>query len=400
MKDTLLSDIYKIIQNEVIPLDANAIQKKLSTIGRAKKNKDVIGTNQIRDRIRENPSIFKINKNVNPNTYELKEQTTNIWVLKTVHEDDKSSQTIDNYKDILSEHYNYDNFVANSQQIAENDLAILIDKEKILGFARIGRIQSKKGIKTIRRCPECPSTTIDKRKTKKPVYRCNKGHEFNKPKEEPKDTTKYSAIFSSFTAINGLNDDLSQLNPYYLKGYNQNMSMQLLSIDVLSQFNEVFSDLNLTSSLNSRLDPNEGYSEDEETKFNSDDLDEREQIIRAIKLRRGQQKFRKKLLKLYNNTCVITGCKIIDILEAAHIKPYRGKKDNHPSNGLLLRADIHTLFDLDLLGIDPATLKLHFNARVANEYKNYRLVNFKLIAEVADQNALKERWKSFSENDD
>jgi HNH endonuclease len=35
----------------------------------------------------------------------------------------------------------------------------------------------------------------------------------------------------------------------------------------------------------------------------------------------------------------------LDILEAAHISPYRGEEDNHPENGLLLRADLHTLFD-------------------------------------------------------
>ena len=54
--------------------------------------------------------------------------------------------------------------------------------------------------------------------------------------------------------------------------------------------------------------------------------------------------------------CMVSGCQLVDLLEAAHIRPYRGENDNHPSNGLLLRADLHTLFDLDLLGIDPETL--------------------------------------------
>jgi hypothetical protein len=399
VKDTLLADIYKILQKEKIALDANAIQNKLTALGKTKKSKEAINTSQIRDRIRSNPQTFIIHKDAQTNnTYELRPQTTNVWVLKTVEEEDRSSQTIDNYQDSLSEHYNYDSFVANFKQVAKNDLAILTDKDKILGFAKIGDIKSRKGTKIIRRCPYCPSTTIDKRKTKKPVYRCHEGHEFDEPIDEPKNATKYSAIFSSFMPIVDLNDDLNQLNSYYLKGYNQNMSMQLLSIDVLFQFKGVFDRLNLSSSLSDRLDPNEGYAEDEETQFKGSDLDEREQIIRAIKLRRGQQKFRKKLLERYNNTCVITGCKIIDILEAAHIKPYRGKKDNHPSNGLLLRADIHTLFDLNLLGIDPETLKLHFNARIANEYQNYHLANLKSLSGLADKNALKERWESFLGN--
>jgi len=39
-------------------------------------------------------------------------------------------------------------------------------------------------------------------------------------------------------------------------------------------------------------------------------------------------------------------------LEAAHISPYRGPQSNHVSNGILLRADTHSLFDLGLLSID------------------------------------------------
>jgi hypothetical protein len=43
-------------------------------------------------------------------------------------------------------------------------------------------------------------------------------------------------------------------------------------------------------------------------------------------------------------------------LEAAHIWPYRGEQDHHPDNGLLLRADIHTLFDLDFIAVEPEKL--------------------------------------------
>ena len=65
---------------------------------------------------------------------------------------------------------------------------------------------------------------------------------------------------------------------------------------------------------------------------------------------------------------MVTGCEALSVLEAAHIKPYRGEDDNHPSNGLLLRSDIHTLFDLDLLGIEPESLKLEIHPKVANAY--------------------------------
>jgi putative restriction endonuclease len=58
-------------------------------------------------------------------------------------------------------------------------------------------------------------------------------------------------------------------------------------------------------------------------------------------------------------------------LEAAYIRPYRGEPDNHSDNDLLLRADIHTLFDLDLVGIEPQSITVHFHPAVKEgEYKD------------------------------
>jgi putative restriction endonuclease len=81
----------------------------------------------------------------------------------------------------------------------------------------------------------------------------------------------------------------------------------------------------------------------------------RQHTRRAIALRRGQREFREKLLAAYQGRCAITGCGITDLLEAAHIFPFRGPATNHVQNGLLLRSDIHTLFDCGLLAIDETT---------------------------------------------
>ena len=81
-------------------------------------------------------------------------------------------------------------------------------------------------------------------------------------------------------------------------------------------------------------------------------VDERKKVFAAIVRRRGQPKFRKALLDAYGGKCAVTGCTVEAVLEAAHIKPYAGDQTNHVTNGLLLRADIHTLFDLGKLKID------------------------------------------------
>jgi putative restriction endonuclease len=88
--------------------------------------------------------------------------------------------------------------------------------------------------------------------------------------------------------------------------------------------------------------------------------DSRDRSIREIAIRRGQRGFRHALTAAYGGRCAISGCAIDGVLEAAHISPYRGVETNDPRNGLLLRSDLHTLFDLHLLTVLPdGTVRVH-----------------------------------------
>ncbi len=87
--------------------------------------------------------------------------------------------------------------------------------------------------------------------------------------------------------------------------------------------------------------------------FDPDNLeDARKRIAVSIIQRRGQPEFRRKLLEAYGRRCAVTGCDVEAALEACHIVPYKGPETNHTSNGLLLRADLHVLFDLGLIAFD------------------------------------------------
>lgn len=117
-------------------------------------------------------------------------------------------------------------------------------------------------------------------------------------------------------------------------------------------------------------------SEDEinssEETFNPDNIDEtKEKITKTIANRRGLSTFREILLKAYNEKCAITGTSVTSILEAAHILPYQGEKTNHISNGLLLRSDIHTLFDLGLISIDGSYNVVISQSLADTEYSSY-----------------------------
>lgn len=96
-----------------------------------------------------------------------------------------------------------------------------------------------------------------------------------------------------------------------------------------------------------------------EEAFNpSQHSDQREKAISLVNRRRGQANFRKSLLECYKGKCAITECDAVEALEAAHITPYLGPNTNSPQNGLLLRSDIHSLFDLGLLSINPDTSRV------------------------------------------
>src|SRR5207244_13393207 len=60
-----------------------------------------------------------------------------------------------------------------------------------------------------------------------------------------------------------------------------------------------------------------------------------------------------------------TGTQIGQTLQAAHIQPYVDEKSNHIRDGLLLRADMHLLFDLGLITLTP-----DFSIRVSNQIMN------------------------------
>lgn len=78
----------------------------------------------------------------------------------------------------------------------------------------------------------------------------------------------------------------------------------------------------------------------------------RARVLREIVDREGQPIFRKRLLDAYNGACAVTDCAIVELLEAAHIIPYTGALHCKAMHGILLRTDIHTLFDKGLLWID------------------------------------------------
>ena len=120
--------------------------------------------------------------------------------------------------------------------------------------------------------------------------------------------------------------------------------------------------------------------------------------LRAITIRRGQGKFREQLLAAYRRTCAISGCKIVDLLEAAHIRPHAEEPNYSVTNGLLLRADLHTLFDLGLLAVDTKRRIRLAPSLLFSEYKIYdgrELRQPEYPSEMPSSEALERRYNAF-----
>jgi hypothetical protein len=97
---------------------------------------------------------------------------------------------------------------------------------------------------------------------------------------------------------------------------------------------------------------------------------ERARVSRSVSIIPRISGFRRDVLKSYSETCLVTGERIIETLEAAHVIPVEYKGADVLGNGVCLRSDIHSLFDADLIRFRPDG-KLVLASEVA-ESANYR----------------------------
>jgi putative restriction endonuclease len=90
-----------------------------------------------------------------------------------------------------------------------------------------------------------------------------------------------------------------------------------------------------------------------------------------VRPRLGQGAFRVLVTDRYARRCAVTGEKTLPALDAAHIRPYADGGSHAASNGLLLRRDIHSLFDAGYVTVTPA-LRFEVSPRIREEFQNGR----------------------------
>jgi putative restriction endonuclease len=90
-----------------------------------------------------------------------------------------------------------------------------------------------------------------------------------------------------------------------------------------------------------------------------------------VQPRLGQGSFRVLVTDAYERRCAVTSERTLPALDAAHIKPYSETGDHLVSNGILLRRDLHALFDKGYVTITPA-MQVEVSRRIREEFENGR----------------------------
>ena len=92
---------------------------------------------------------------------------------------------------------------------------------------------------------------------------------------------------------------------------------------------------------------------------------------RLIRPRLGQGAFRILVTDTYQRRCAVTQERTLPALEAAHIRPYGDGGEHEVRNGLLLRRDIHSLFDAGYVTVTP-DFRFEVSRRIKEEFENGR----------------------------
>lgn len=90
-----------------------------------------------------------------------------------------------------------------------------------------------------------------------------------------------------------------------------------------------------------------------------------------IRPRLGQGAFRLTVTDAYSRRCAVSGEKTLPILDAAHVRAFGEGGDHDPTNGILLRTDIHRLFDLGYVTVTEDS-RFEVSRRLKEDFDNGR----------------------------
>ncbi|MEU6398608.1 HNH endonuclease signature motif containing protein [Streptomyces cinnamoneus] len=270
---------------------------------------------------------------------------TTAWLVLAVG-DERQHGGNDGYDDDPSQHYSWDSTVNNHGELKEGDMIALWDKKQLLGVGKISAIETGSAVKTLYFCPVCKKADFKRRKKLKPTCLCNKcGATFEEPGSKTKQVITYRSRHGETwmdgrglltgPQVRDLADSprsqLSMRPARWEKLRDALLATERADLDVLGTGEE-------PSSGGTVRKPIPGGHR-----------------MANVKTRQGQPAFRKQLLKDHGQVCAFTGPAPAGALQAAHLYSFADESEHHDWGGLLLRNDVHSLFDRGQIAVNPDT---------------------------------------------
>ncbi|MEE6294964.1 HNH endonuclease signature motif containing protein [Georgenia wangjunii] len=282
------------------------------------------------------------------------------------------------YDDQYDAYYSWDSKVPNHRNLRVGDPIALWDKERLLGVSVIEEIDTWPGTKVLQRCPVCSTTRIDPRKRAKPRYRCMKcRYEFETPLADVIEVDLYRARYdAAWAPLDGLvgekeirslavnRGDINAMRPIDWAA----LSEALASKGATRAVDRVTARVDMSwqpPSLHVELP--QGFSR------------------ALVRVRRGQRQFREQLLAAQGSVCAFTGDAPTRVLEAGHLYSYAQLGTHFEHGGLMLRRDIHRLFDDGTLAVDPSGLRVDVAPELAEFPQYARLHGGRLASRLRDE---------------
>ncbi|MDC2958534.1 HNH endonuclease [Streptomyces gilvifuscus] len=281
----------------------------------------------------------------------------NAWLVLAVPDEDRTHGGNDGYEDEPSQHYGWDSTVPNHAALTPGDVIALWDKKSLLGVSVIEKIDTGRAVKKTYTCPECGRARASRpRRNKTPAYRCwNCKAEFDAPTVHHKDVSTYRSSHSAaWVDLAGL------LTGAELRSlcHAPNSQLSLRPLDWARMRDEI-------------------TVSDAVTSVRIVDSAQRQLAgghrLIMVRVRAGQGAFRRRLLEEHGEVCAFTGPTPAAALEAAHLYSYAADGQHRPQGGLLLRRDLHRLFDLGLIAVDPQQDTLDVAPKLADFAEYTRL---------------------------
>ncbi|CAL9550146.1 hypothetical protein SUDANB60_04403 [Streptomyces sp. enrichment culture] len=249
------------------------------------------------------------------------------------------------YEDVAEESYSYDSTVGNHRRVKTGDLIVVRNRHEALGIGYIEKLDVLTGQQKVRnRCPHCGSTNFKERTTQEVRYWCSPCQKaFPEPREEVISVTTFQAHYGgTWQPLEGCldKDDLAEIT------LSKSDQQSIKAMDRARTLAKV-------AACGIRL-PHEDVAMSSTRRRPSVLSGGRRRTTAAA--RRGQDAFRKALVHEYGMVCAVTGPAPAEVIEAAHLRPFAVTEQHCVEEGLLLRADIHRLFDSGLLAITPTLL--------------------------------------------